>query len=572
METGVSLNCPEDVSTRMTETASRARGRLSGRDRLSAALKAQSEVLDLIAKGAGLKHSMSHLALVLEDLFEAAFCAVSQVNEDRSRLHLIAAPSLPEAYRQAVDSVAICLHAGPCAAAAYRREPLFRCDFTAEPHWAAFQDIAASHDLRSCWSQPILDRDGESLGTITLFCPEADPPDGEDCQIIDSLCPLARVAIESDRHAQALNLADERFQSLASTVPGVVYQRVVKPDGDVRYNYISDGALELFGVPAAEIVADPQALFDCHGPEYRRDFRERIMTASRELTMWDVEAPIITRNGEHKWTHAIARPQPQPDGSVIWNGIILDATRIKQANIELAAANRAKSDFLANMSHELRTPLNAIIGFSEIFLGETFGDLGSPKYKSYAKDIHASGKHLLDVINDILDLTKIESNTTKLSEDTVDLRETIEKSVRLVKDRTKAQKISLQVKISKKLPNIVADEKRIKQILLNLLSNAEKFTPDGGTIAITAGPEPDGSLAISISDNGIGIAAKDLDSMFDPFVQADSGLNRKFDGTGLGLPLTKAMVEMHGGTIELKSEVDRGTEVVVRFPSHRVVA
>jgi signal transduction histidine kinase len=141
-----------------------------------------------------------------------------------------------------------------------------------------------------------------------------------------------------------------------------------------------------------------------------------------------------------------------------------------------------------------------------------------------------------------------------------------------VKDRTKAQKISLQVKISKKLPNIVADEKRIKQILLNLLSNAEKFTPDGGTIAITAGPEPDGSLAISISDNGIGIAAKDLDSMFDPFVQADSGLNRKFDGTGLGLPLTKAMVEMHGGTIELKSEVDRGTEVVVRFPSHRVVA
>ena len=286
--------------------------------------------------------------------------------------------------------------------------------------------------------------------------------------------------------------------------------------------------------------------------------------------MWDVEAPIIARDGTHKWSHAIARPTRQADGSVLWNGIILDATRLKMANLELATANRTKSEFLANMSHELRTPLNAVIGFSEIMLLETFGDLGNPKYLEYARHIHSSGAHLLRIINDILDLSKIEAGKMELIEESLDLHQIIENSVQLVSEKAREHEVAISIEIAENVPNVWADERMIKQVLINLLSNAVKFTPAGGKIAIASWIENDGKLAISISDTGLGISPEDQEQIFDPFVQVDSGLNRKFDGTGLGLPLSMAMVQLHSGTLDLESAVGAGTTVTIRLPHGRL--
>jgi signal transduction histidine kinase len=406
---------------------------------------------------------------------------------------------------------------------------------------------------------------------MALFFPQPRAPDHDDYRIIDAFCPVARIAIEHDRRAHALRLADERFLSLAANVPGVVYQRLVTPEGDIRYTYISEGARDLFGVSPREILANPQALFDCHGPEYRKSFRERLLAASRELSMWDVEAPIINRNGEHRWTHAIARPQRQPDGSVLWTGVILDNTRLKEASLELAAANRGKSEFLANVSHELRTPLNAIIGFSEMMLNETFGQLENDKYRDYLSDIRSSGTLSMHIINDILDLSKIESGNAEFAEEIIDPHEIIEKGIRLIAGKAAAQDISLSYDKTETSSKLRADRRKMKQVLINLLSNAVKFTPPGGKIHISAATADDGQLVISVSDTGIGIADEDLPKVLDPFVQVDSSLSRKYQGTGLGLSLTKAMIELHGGSLDLESRLGVGTIVTVRLPQERVI-
>ena len=533
-------------------------------------LEGQNEVLEFVAKGASLDKSLHRLAIVIERLFEGAVCVVSLVDTDGSHLRSAASPNLPEAWKCIVEKLEIRPDVEPCGAAAHRREPIVVVDVATDPLWTNFRQISLPLGLRACWIQPILDLDGDTLGTVSLYFREPRAPGIDDFRAIDSIFPLARIAIEHDRRALALTRADERFMSLAANVPGVVYQRLVTPDGDIRYTYISDGARDLFGVSPAQIVADPKALFECHGPEYRETFRERLLAASRALTMWDVEAPIIARDGTHKWSHAIARPTRQADGSVLWNGIILDATRLKMANLELAAANRAKSEFLANMSHELRTPLNAVIGFSEIMLTETFGDLGNPKFREYAGHIHSSGAHLLKIINDILDLCNIEAGKMELIEESLDLRQMIENSIQLFSEKAKEHEIVISVEIAENVSNVRADERKIKQVLVNLLSNAVKFTPAGGKLTVASRIENDGKLAISISDTGVGISPEDQEQIFDAFVQVDSGLDRKFDGTGLGLPLSKAMVELHGGTLDLESTVGVGTTVTIRLLHDRL--
>jgi PAS domain S-box-containing protein len=345
---------------------------------------------------------------------------------------------------------------------------------------------------------------------------------------------------------------------------------VVKPDGAIFYTYISEGARELFGVSPDEILSNPKALFDCHGPTYREKFRENLVAASRTLTIWDVEAEIISRDGKRKWSHAIARPRREADGSVIWDGVILDATRLKQANIELTAANRSKSEFLANMSHELRTPLNAIIGFSDFMRSLGNDEFNGASVREYANHIHESGKHLLSIINDILDIAKIESGRFELAECEIAVAALVEPCIRLVKNRADEQKVALEMSIPGDLPRLRCDQRKFKQAVINLLSNAVKFTPPGGSVRVTAERVPGQGMTIAVADTGIGIDAKILPHICNAFVQADSGLNRKFEGTGLGLTLTKAIVELHGAILSISSELGAGTTVQIKLPENRV--
>jgi len=239
-----------------------------------------------------------------------------------------------------------------------------------------------------------------------------------------------------------------------------------------------------------------------------------------------------------------------------------------QAAKDLAEkANRTKSEFLANMSHELRTPLNAIIGFSEMIETEVYGP-GLPRYRAYAADIHGAGRHLLSLINDILDLSKAEAGKLELHAEAVDLGELIGESVRLMSERAAKKGLRLTLDIGA-LPPLMIDRLRSKQILLNLLSNAIKFTPENGSISVTAGRDASGRVVVCVRDTGIGIAPDMIALAFEPFRQIDSTLARQSEGTGLGLSLVKKLIELHGGEVTLESTIDVGTTVFVSFPATR---
>jgi signal transduction histidine kinase len=223
------------------------------------------------------------------------------------------------------------------------------------------------------------------------------------------------------------------------------------------------------------------------------------------------------------------------------------------------------------MSHELRTPLNAIIGFAEMIEQEKLGALDHPQYRDYVDDILTSGRHLLDLISDILDLSRIEAGNAKLTEDVLDLADSLNACMRLIAERAKANGVELRCELPQGLlPLLGADPRLVKQILINLLSNAVKFTPRGGSVTARLRASPDEGYVVEIADTGIGIAPRDIPKALSRFQQIDSQMNRRYQGSGLGLPLSKALVELHGGSLTLESELGAGTTVTVRFPPERV--
>ena len=269
--------------------------------------------------------------------------------------------------------------------------------------------------------------------------------------------------------------------------------------------------------------------------------------------------PLLDRSVRYAMAQSVDRR------SLIEKSVSL-ATAKEQAEL----ANRAKSEFLANMSHELRTPLNAIIGFSEIMKDELSGPMNNPYYKEYVRDIYASANHLLEVINDILDVSKVEAGKIELQESVVELDNAIQSAIRLVIERAGEADVTIEFSPSPDLPRLYADARRVKQMLLNLLSNAVKFTPAGGRVTIEVKSAGDG-VTISVADTGIGIAADKMALVFTPFAQVDGSLKRKYEGTGLGLSLTKGLIEIHGGSIVLESAPEQGTTVSLWFPSERII-
>ncbi|HKP27577.1 MAG TPA: MHYT domain-containing protein [Dongiaceae bacterium] len=246
------------------------------------------------------------------------------------------------------------------------------------------------------------------------------------------------------------------------------------------------------------------------------------------------------------------------------------ADNLTRALDAAAAASQAKSQFLATMSHELRTPLNAIIGFSELVKGELFGPLGDARYKGYINDVHRSGKHLLALVNDVLDFSKIDAGHLTLQDDQIDIRDALATSLRMVEGQAGANGVTIEQEIAHELPILRADERRVRQILLNLLSNAVKFTPRGGTVRMIAFVD-EREFVVQVADTGIGMAKEDIPRALERFGQLDSDLNRKYEGTGLGLPLTKKLAELHGGRLEIESELCVGTKVTVAFPAERLI-
>lgn len=243
-----------------------------------------------------------------------------------------------------------------------------------------------------------------------------------------------------------------------------------------------------------------------------------------------------------------------------------------RARQKAEAASQAKSEFLANMSHELRTPLNAILGFSDLMHKQIFGSLGSHQYVEYSQHINESGRHLLGLINDVLDLAKIEAGRMTVKAVDLNVRECIQQSLRLFEVRAASGQVTLKHDAEKDLPLLHADERGMHQILLNLVSNAVKFTPPGGTVTAFARYLPSGELEIGVSDTGVGIDPADVDAVFAAFGQGRHDISTPEKGTGLGLPIVKGLVEAHGGSVRLDSTLGKGTTITCRFPRERVTA
>jgi PAS domain S-box-containing protein len=259
--------------------------------------------------------------------------------------------------------------------------------------------------------------------------------------------------------------------------------------------------------------------------------------------------------------------------------VFRDITRWKKAEQELIEARRqaekassAKSDFLAKISHEIRTPLNAIIGFSEVMMAERFGPIGNERYRQYLKDIHASGGHLLSLINDLLDLSKIEAGQLDLTFANVSLNDLTQQCVALMQPQANRDRIIIRTSLPSSLPQVVADARSVRQIVLNLLSNSIKFTDAGGQVIVSTALNDNGDVALRVRDTGVGMSEKDLATALEPFRQLANSVSGVSSGTGLGLPLTKALAEANRASFYIKSAPKSGTLVEIAFPPSRVLA
>lgn len=244
---------------------------------------------------------------------------------------------------------------------------------------------------------------------------------------------------------------------------------------------------------------------------------------------------------------------------------------LSHAKMAADEASRSKSNFIARVSHELRTPLNAIIGFSTVMKDRVFGGLGEPAYNDYPAHIVSSGEHLLALINDLLDLAKIEAGKFELQETVLDVAAVIEASLRLARPQMQAQRIGLEVEIAPGLPHLEADETAVKQVLANILSNAVKFSPEASKVSVSAYVNGAGGVTVAIRDQGVGIPEDMLPRIFEPFEQADGPYTAQSEGTGLGLAISNDLMVVHGGTLEIDSVVDHGTVVRLSFPSARAI-
>jgi PAS domain S-box-containing protein len=380
--------------------------------------------------------------------------------------------------------------------------------------------------------------------------------------------------VEERRRAErALSEAEKKFRAMVENAASGIYQ--VTPEG----HYLS---------------ANP-AMANILGYDTPEDFLKQITNANidvyvnpteRERSLRDVlrdgsvnaEVQVKKKSGEVIWVHENLRTVKDDDGQLIYfEGSMDDITRRKETEIALTEAkmqsdlaNRGKSEFLANMSHELRTPLNAIIGFSDIIKGQAFGPVGSKEYIEYASEIHDSGKRLLQVINDVLDVSRIEAGNRQLNEGIVDLVKVTASALDMLSPKIEGSKLTITNLIDAQSPRLIGEAHAIKQMMTNLLSNAIKFTPAGGLVTISHELDEQGQFRLSVTDTGQGLTDEELEKAMTRFGQVNTKFSKSDSGTGLGLTLVQSLIALHGGTLELFSQKNIGTTATLIFPAKRV--
>jgi PAS domain S-box-containing protein len=404
----------------------------------------EHRILTGIAENLPLDESMASVCRLAEAAMPKATCSVLLVTPEGA-MQTVAGPNLPAAYSASIDGAMIGPKAGSCGTAAYRGELVVVEDIETDPLWEDYKHLALKYDLRSCWSVPLISRNGKVLGTFATYHNRPYRPQQHDFDVINRLASYTAIAIQrSQLHADLISARD----------------------------------------------------------------------------------------------HA-------------------------------EAASQAKSQFLANMSHELRTPLNAILGFSEIIATQSFGEGARERYVEYARDIHDSGEYLLSLINDVLDVARVEAGKIRINREHCSVTTVIEEQLRVVR-RAYPDAARIAVQTAGSCPDLLVDHRAFGQILINVIGNACKFTPPDGQITLSCEAEGQG-LRLAVTDSGPGIPANMIEEMGKPFRQVENAYSRRHSGTGLGLYISRSLMRLHGGDLEITSTLGKGTTVTLAFPEDCVL-
>lgn len=412
--------------------------------------------------------------------------------------------------------------------------------------------------------------DGKSALMLALASTEASQPHESEADPAETVQP----AVVPDEQVGKLKTEIDELRSILETATdGVV---ILGHDGDIRS--VNRSASALFNYDESEIRGKPFAALFAH------ESQKAVIDYLQGLSGHGV-ASVLNDGREVIGREAAGGFLPlfmtigRLSASNGYCAVIRDITQWKRTEEELRNAKRAaetanahKTEFLARVSHEIRTPLNAIIGFSDMMASEHFGPVGHPRYIEYAGDIGRSGRHVLDIVNDLLDISKIEAGEMDLDFGSVEINDAVSEAVSLVQPQANSQRVIIRTSLSATVPSVVADSRSIKQIALNILANAIRFTPSGGQIVVSTSYEANGSVILRIRDTGVGMTRVELDQAMKPFRQVTTGGRKRGDGTGLGLPLTKAMAEANRAQFAITSAPNEGTLVEISFPSQRVLA
>lgn len=411
-------------------------------------------------------------------------------------------------------------------------------------------------------------------------------PDQDEAGGTLGLFGLIRDVTEARQAIMRLRESENRFRSLVENMRNIIFCRGVKGDGPFGYR---DGGSVMYGRDAGILAgtaddsgfADVRAWYESVHPDDRPAYLDAERARKEEGRPYLIEYRFRhPRTGQLRWAREAGWTVEDPQSGTTWlDSYIVDVTTLKEAQAQAEEArraaeeaNQAKSAFFASVSHELRTPLNAVLGFAEIMDRQLFGPVGNERYADYVRSIRDSGRILLGLIDDLLDLSKIEAGKQVLREEWLDVRELCCDVLRLMEPQAAAAQLVLQLRASDGLPLLCADARAVRQILLNLLSNALKFTPPGGRVLVGAKVARDGGLSLTVTDSGIGISPEDVRRLFLPYSQTDSSLASPARGTGLGLMLVRSLCELHGGSAKIRSRPGKGTKVWARFPQWRLTA
>jgi PAS domain S-box-containing protein len=533
---------------------------------------AQANILEGVVRHAPLDESLEGIVTAIENQLPGTICSVLSLH-DGCRLKHSAGARLPLAYREAIDGVVIGVGQGSCGTAAHTGRPVVASDVTTDRNWVDFRSIAIEHGLRSCWSTPIVAAEGgETLGTFAVYTPTVWSPDREAIRLVNRFTYLAAVAIEHHRLFGALAESEARFRSaFEGAAAGIALASL---GGAVLK--ANPALVELVGRPAAVLAGT--SLLDLVDPEYRglvTDSWACLTDDDRGADRVDnVEVPLApSLEGPQRWLSLHTSLIPGESGRHPY--LYVEARDVTAARQQLAdmrareaaeAANRAKTDFLALASHELRTPLNAILGFAQIM---QLLELDERQRSDSVDQIVNAGRHLRDLIDELLDLSRIESGQLAVETGRVDACEVIDEAIELVGPLAAARDIVVVSHIEVgQAPWVLADHRCMRQVLINLLDNAVKYTSSGGRVDVAA-DDVDGSsvVRIRVTDSGPGISPDSLEAIFQPFHRLDRAADDESEGTGLGLALCARLMGEMGGSIGVTSTVGVGSSFWIEFPT-----